>query len=195
MFWKLAERMKGNLRNQGGFTLVELIVVVVILAILAAIMIPKVQPYVQESRVTQALSDMATMKTIIESYAANKGLGYYPTAGDPTKVGDGGASNPTNLTQLGYGADIAKVLQAGGVYWTNDSTGIKDPWGNPYTYTPCKDLNNNIISWKITSPGPDKTSGDGDDIYVSNKYSPQQGTLPADIVDGTASTTVETSFK
>ncbi|MQL51067.1 prepilin-type N-terminal cleavage/methylation domain-containing protein [Desulfofundulus thermobenzoicus] len=175
MFCELTRSLKKSLRNQKGFTLVELIVVVIILAILAAIMVPKLLPYTQQARVSRALGDMATMKTIIEAYAAEYGQGYYPAAG-------GSQSDPTKP-----GASIANVLQAAGVQWGS----LSDPWGNAYQYT-AYTSGSNIVGWSITSAGPDKAQNTSDDIYVSDIYSPQQGSVPSPLTGsgGTGGTPV-----
>lgn len=58
-------------RAQRGFTLIELMIVVAIIGILAAIAIPAYQDYVVRARVTEGLSTAATFKTVISENAAN----------------------------------------------------------------------------------------------------------------------------
>ncbi|TEB04721.1 Type II secretion system protein G precursor [Pelotomaculum schinkii] len=170
MFWRLANLFRRTYKNQLGFTLVELIVVVVILAILAAVMIPKLLPYTQQARVSRAEGDMATMKTIIESYAAEYGQGYYPKTGTPGTY--------SSSTVMGPGMDISVVLQSGGVQWTGASGGITDPWNDPYEYIPYTDGNGNVIGWSIQSAGQTKKSGSNTALYESDIYSPTLGTVP-----------------
>jgi general secretion pathway protein G len=59
---------KGPLATFRGFTLVELMVVVSILALLAAIAIPSYQSYVQRARIAQAVGDIMTIATMIGRY-------------------------------------------------------------------------------------------------------------------------------
>jgi type IV pilus assembly protein PilA len=60
-------------RIQQGFTLIELMIVVAIVGILAAVAIPAYQSYVIRSKVSEALAAMGACKTSIADYAANKG--------------------------------------------------------------------------------------------------------------------------
>jgi len=60
--------MASQARTQKGFTLIELMIVVTIIAILAAVAIPSYQDYVTRSRVTEALSGLADARTKIEQY-------------------------------------------------------------------------------------------------------------------------------
>ena len=54
------------MKKQQGFTLIELMIVVAIIAILAAIAIPAYQDYVAKSKATAALADIAAGKTPLE---------------------------------------------------------------------------------------------------------------------------------
>jgi len=55
------------MRNSKGFTLIELMIVVAIIAILAAIAIPAYQDYVARSQITAGLADITGGKTLFES--------------------------------------------------------------------------------------------------------------------------------
>lgn len=62
-------RYRSNLRRQRGFTLIELMIVVAIVGILAAIAVPAYQDYVTHSRVTEGLALAATAKTAVAENA------------------------------------------------------------------------------------------------------------------------------
>lgn len=58
-------------RFNGGFTLIELMIVIAIIAVLAAIAIPSYQNYVAKTQVTAALSEIAPGKGGVEIALAN----------------------------------------------------------------------------------------------------------------------------
>jgi type IV pilus assembly protein PilA len=77
--------------QQKGFTLIELMIVVAIIGILAAVAIPSYQDYVLSAQVKRAVGELSTYKTSYEVQFSNSGpvtnadLGYVPsnlTAGD-----------------------------------------------------------------------------------------------------------------
>lgn len=77
-----------------GFTLIELMIVVAVIGVLAAIAIPQYQNYVAKAELGSALSTLASLKTNVEDKLANDG--GFP-AGDLTNLG---APTPTNGTIL-----------------------------------------------------------------------------------------------
>ncbi|HZX79751.1 MAG TPA: pilin [Lysobacter sp.] len=61
------------MKKQQGFTLIELMIVVAIIAILAAIALPAYQDYVARSQVSEAMSLASGAKTAVTEYYADKG--------------------------------------------------------------------------------------------------------------------------
>ncbi len=64
-------------RRQGGFTLIELMVVLVIMGVLAALIVPNIIGRTDEARVTAAKTDIGTIMQALKLYKLDNG--FYPT--------------------------------------------------------------------------------------------------------------------
>ncbi len=62
-----------KINYQKGFTLIELLVVVLIIGILAAVALPQYQKTVEKSRLTEALTNIATVQKNVELYVLEHG--------------------------------------------------------------------------------------------------------------------------
>src|SRR5882757_5729924 len=67
---------QGDTMKQSGFSLIELMIVVAILGILAAIAIPAYQDYVVRSKMSEPIAALAACKTSVAEYASVKAI--YP---------------------------------------------------------------------------------------------------------------------
>jgi general secretion pathway protein G len=100
-----------------GFTLIEIMVVVIIIGLLAAVIVPQVISKVDEAKVTKAKSDIQSLETALTMYRLDNSK--YPT----TEQGLAALSTqPTDPS--------IKHWRPGG-YIQRIS---KDPWGNDYQY-------------------------------------------------------------
>ncbi|PVU67271.1 prepilin-type cleavage/methylation domain-containing protein [Plesiomonas shigelloides] len=77
-----------------GFTLIELMIVVAVIGVLAAIAIPQYQNYVAKAELGSALSTLASLKTNVEDQLAKDGV--FPTATEDDVATVLGAPEPTN---------------------------------------------------------------------------------------------------
>ena len=67
------------MKKQGGFTLIELMIVVVIIAILAAVALPAYSDYIMRGKITEAASTLGSMRAKEEQYYTDNR--YYGTGG------------------------------------------------------------------------------------------------------------------
>ena len=104
-------------RRQAGFTLIEIMVVVIIIGILAAIVAPNVIGRVDDARVTAAKSDIATIEGALKLYRLDNFS--YPE------------------TQYGLDALVTRPSDPAIRNWNPEGyieRLSKDPWGSPYQY-------------------------------------------------------------
>jgi len=103
-------------RRQGGFTLIEIMVVVVIIGILAALVVPKVMGRPDQAKVTVARGDLKAIASALEMYRLDNRS--YPD------------------TQQGLEALVQRP-PTGADNWNPEGYLARmpvDPWGNPYLY-------------------------------------------------------------
>jgi type IV pilus assembly protein PilA len=104
--------MVGTHQVDRGFTLVELMIVVAIISVLAAIALPQYQTYVSRTQVARVMSETGALKTAVEfcvSDGRTSGMGSAPTECDP----GAGASNLMTAPAANGAAPILESLPAG----------------------------------------------------------------------------------
>lgn len=101
--------------SASGFTLVEIMVVVLIIAILASLIIPKVINNTDTAKVAAAKSDIASLSSALDAFRLDNGR--YPTTDEGLQALEVRPSNCPNWK----GPYLTKQIPM-------------DPWGNPYQY-------------------------------------------------------------
>ena len=122
--------MKRPLKNQAGFTLIEMLIVVIILGTLAMIIIPQVSVSTEDAKLSTLRTNLSTVRNAIELYYHQHGQ-TYPGAvktdgsGAATVAGDLPAALVAQLTQFTQGDGEAN----------GDYTALTAPIYGPYLKT------------------------------------------------------------
>lgn len=136
-------------RDQRGFTLIEIMVVVVILGILAAIVVPRLLDEPEKARRTAAATQIRSIEEALGIFKLENG--FYPSTEQGLQalvVKPNIGRIPVRYKEGGY---IKKIPL--------------DPWGQPYLYL-CPGVHGDF---DLFSYGPDgETGGEGDNADVAN---------------------------
>ncbi|WP_341678523.1 type II secretion system major pseudopilin GspG [Niveibacterium sp. SC-1] len=142
-----------NVRQHGaaqrGFTLIEVMVVIVILGVLAALIVPKVMGRPDEARIVAAKQDLAAISQALKLYKLDNRR--YPTT-------DQGLQALVQKPTSGPGADNWKT----GGYLERLP---KDPWGNSYQYL-SPGVNGEFDVFSFGADG--QSGGEGADADIGN---------------------------
>jgi general secretion pathway protein G len=130
-------RNRAARRARGGFTLVEVLLVVAILGILAGIVVVSTKNRVPKTQIAATRMSIQGIQTAIDTYEVDNG------------------KMPSSLQAL--------ITQSGELNWNGpyvqNGRLPADPWGNQFQYT-LKDNN----AYELRSAGPDGQMGTSDDI-------------------------------
>jgi general secretion pathway protein G len=128
--------------RKGGFTLIEVLLVLVILTVLASLAVMSIGPIQRRAYLRAATGQIGLFKTPIETYQMD--VQFYPQALEDLRMVPAGIPNPNKWN----GPYIEAIPP--------------DPWGNPYQYL-CPGMHR-PDSYDVWSCGPDGLSGTEDDI-------------------------------
>jgi general secretion pathway protein G len=137
--------------DRRGFTLIEIMVVMVILGILAGLIIPRIMGRPEEARRTKARIQIESIETALKLYKLDNGS--YPT----TEQGLQALVEPPSAGNLASAWREGGYLEKGRV--------PKDPWDNEYVYL-CPGIHGDF---DLVSYGADgETGGEGKDMDINN---------------------------
>lgn len=143
-------------QHQRGFTLIEIMVVVVIIGILIGLVAPQILGRVDESRVTAARADINTLEQALEMYRLDNF--QYPSTDQGLEalvIKPSGNPEPKNWNPEGY-------LKKGSL--------PIDPWGNPYQYFSPGDDKRPYDLYSLGADG--REGGEGYDADIGNWQEP-----------------------
>ncbi len=148
-----------------GFTLIEIMVVVVIIGLLAAVIVPELLSKVSEARVAKAKEDIQAIGTALTLYRLDNFK--YPTSDQGLKALVEQPDDPTivNWKKGGY----------------IDSGSFKDPWGHDYQYVYPGTHGHEYDLYSFGADGQE--GGEGEDADIGNwnldaKYNAGSGASP-----------------
>ena len=147
-----------RLRKETGFTLMEMLAVIFIMAVLAGIMLPALRRVREGGRVTHARNEINQLITAIRMYAEDWGV--YPVVDSLVEYPS--AVLLDALESYSHWPDVVK----------HETTGeLLDPWGRPYIYRhdpddPALTIEGSAVgvAFNIYSAGPDMIYGTEADI-------------------------------
>jgi len=141
--------MPSSLSRSRGFTLIEIMVVMVIIAILGALIGPQILGRVDEARTTKAQSDIRTLGTALDLYRMDNF--QYPTTDQGLRALIEQPNDPSvrNWKSGGYVQKLSK-----------------DPWGNDYQYLSPGTRGGAYDLWSYGSDG--RPGGEGTAADIGN---------------------------
>jgi len=143
-----------NQKKQKAFTLIELLLVLVILAALSAIVVPKFAGHSKKAKVTAAQTDISNIEVAMDAFEIN--TGRYPTQNEGLRAL---VAEPSNVREDEWQGPYLK-------------RGVpQDPWGKEYVYRYPGQYNE--YGYDLYSVGPDMMQGTDDDIknWTEDQYS------------------------
>lgn len=140
-----------HMKKSGGFTLIEIMVVMVILGLLVAIVAPNILGRSDQARVTVARTQMSNIANALDLYRLDNG--HYPSTQQGLQAlvsKPSGSPEPRNWNPDGY---LKSVPQ--------------DPWDNDYQYI-SPGVNGPYDLYSYGSDGREGGDGDAADISISD---------------------------
>lgn len=142
----MTKRIPLRNRAKRAFTLIELMVVVLILAVLAALVVPRIVGRGEDAKRGAAQTDLNTIKSLLAQF--NLDNGRYPTTEEGLSA--------LRTAPPGLESTWKKI---------SDREIANDPWGNPYQY---QSENGTYTAMSYGSDGQEGGEGNAADIVVED---------------------------
>ena len=143
----MTKMQQARRKAQQGFTLIELMIVVAIIGILAAVALPQYQDYVSRSRYASAVTAMASVQSAVASCLQDK-AGDIKQCNTTKQLFDGGFLREDKMPTAPLSADIATQPA-----FTGDTITMTGKDGCIITMSPDVTSNKNALTWTINSSG------------------------------------------
>ena len=143
-FRRLSGRRSAALRNDRGFTLVELLVVIIVLGLLVGLVGPRLFGRVGQSKVATAKAQIELFGAALDQYRLD--IGAYPSSSEGIEAL---VRNPNKPKW--NGPYLKKGIP-------------KDPWGNAYKYRCCPGQNGDYDLWSEGADGAPGGEGENADV-------------------------------
>jgi general secretion pathway protein G len=139
-----------RMRRRDGFTLIEIMVVIVILGLLAALVVPKLVGRTEEAKRTQTRVQIKNVQQALELFKLDNG--FFPTTDQGLEA----------LVRMPESGRVPKNYRKGGYI----ERVPKDPWGNPFAYV----APGQHGDYDISSYGADGVQGGEDEDADVNSW-------------------------
>ncbi len=141
-------RKKGKKHNKSGFTMVELMAMLIIIGLLATLVVTKVASKIDQARITTTKANLKILHSAINQFKMD--TARYPTEDE-------------GLSALILQPSDVTTWEPGGYLETTEIP--KDGWGNDFVYEAYPENN---LPFAIRSWGPDKEPDTEDDLLSTD---------------------------
>lgn len=153
-------RRPGLFRMRPGYSLMEVLIAVAIIALLAALIAPRLFGQLDSSQVTATRTQIRMIETALDTMRLD--VGRYPTEEEGLAML---VTPPADLIDVWNGPYLDGGLP-------------RDPWGTPFQYRPASSLSRRGVVYSFGADGQPGGEGSAADIY-SRGAGPEDGEAPS----------------